>query len=128
MIRVDKNCMDLAIIELTNDVVEQLLPTNRFISIAEMDLRGGGLSSLLPRFGLSKRGHDTGRGGAGRQDAGVVVRHRATSWRTAPQNRIRSEYSWNCNAESIPEATTPAAVVPSKQGTASGKNCPFSFK
>jgi hypothetical protein len=37
--RVEKDCVDLAVVELANDVVEELLPTNRFISIAEMDLR-----------------------------------------------------------------------------------------
>lgn len=39
MVRVEKNCVDLAVIELANDVVEQLRLTNRFISIVEMDLR-----------------------------------------------------------------------------------------
>jgi hypothetical protein len=39
MVRVETDCVDLAVIELAKDVVEQLLPTNRFISISEMDLR-----------------------------------------------------------------------------------------
>ena len=38
-IRVENNGVDLAVIELTEDVVEQLLPTNRFIGIAEMDVQ-----------------------------------------------------------------------------------------
>jgi hypothetical protein len=38
-IRVEKNGVDLAVIELERDVVEKLLPTNRFISIAEMDVQ-----------------------------------------------------------------------------------------
>ncbi len=65
MVRVEENGVDLAIIELENDVVEQLLPTNRFISIAEMDVQAAAcpayyLISGYPRTQTTM--DDTGHG------------------------------------------------------------------
>jgi hypothetical protein len=60
-----KSNLDLAVIELTNDVVERLLPTNRFISVAEMDMQAIARPACYLISGFPSEGttqDDTGHG------------------------------------------------------------------
>ena len=64
-VRIEGNCVDLAVIELTKDVVEQLLPTNRFIGITEMDLQTIARPAFYLVWGFPSEDttiDDTGRG------------------------------------------------------------------